>query len=181
MSKYPRPTKQFDFIGKKMSKLGNVQSALLRRTDFRGTTFDDGVGAQSKEFSEAMRDGEKKSKMLRAGVITEIKDVELDWENAEGYEFTGPTNLTLTMEGMDLLKFTVGSDHTFELYSNTRNMIDVRGKLEKIKSIDPEAVETPVIDHTLTVTRTIPSSVPRMGGKVVKLHGKRVESKQKKV
>ena len=130
MSKFPRPTKQFDFIGRNFAKLTATQRALVRRTDYRGTPFNDGVGSQSKEMSSAISDGlDAESQQLSETM--EVHEVEIAWEDAQGYEFDGPTYLTLTMEGQDLLKFRITDDFHFMFYSNTRNYIDVTGKLEK--------------------------------------------------
>ncbi len=129
MSRHARPTKQFDLIGKNFGKLGRTQRALVRRTDYRGVYFDDGLGAQSKEEAAAMQSGEDLSNVR--GIVTEIKEVIVDWSEAAGVELDGPTYLTLNQKGQDILRFKVTADHHFEFYSNTRNFIDVSGKIEK--------------------------------------------------
>lgn len=123
MSKYPRPTKQFDFLGKSLSKLGQTQRSLIRRTDYRGVPFDDGVGAAS-------------SKRATTAVVRppmpQPKEVTIDWEkDAEGYEITGPTFITFKLDGKAMLSFRVGADFHYVWYSNARYFIDVLGKIEK--------------------------------------------------
>lgn len=126
---HARPTKQFDIIGKNFGKLGRTQRALVRRTDYRGVYFNDGLGAQTKEETEAMKTGSDPANIR--GIVTTIKEIEVDWSKADGVEIDGPTYLTFTMEGTDILRFKVTDDHHFQFYSNTRNFIDVTGKIEK--------------------------------------------------
>lgn len=126
---HARPTKQFDIIGKNFGKLGRTQRALVRRTDYRGVYFNDGLGAQTKEETEAMKTGTDPVNIR--GIVTTIKEIEIDWSKADGVEIDGPTYLTLKMEGTDILRFKVTDDHHFQFYSNTRNFIDVTGKIEK--------------------------------------------------
>lgn len=128
MTRHARPSKQFDIIGQNFSKLGRTQRALLRRTDYRGVYFNDGVGAQSKEETEALRDGTAADDIRP--LVTEIKEVTVDWSKTNGVKLDGPTYLTLTMKGTDILRFKVTDDHHFEFYSNTRNFIDVTGEIE---------------------------------------------------
>lgn len=130
MSKHARPTKQFDVIGKNFEKLSQTQRSLVRRTNYKGVYFNNGVGAQSKEETLAMLRGDERSDIR--GIVTEIKEVVIDWEKADGVELDGPTYLTLQMEGTDLLRFKVGDDFHFEFYSNTRNLIDVTGKIARL-------------------------------------------------
>lgn len=66
------------------------------------------------------------------GLTTEIKNVTIAWDQADGVEIDGPTYLTLEMDGQDLLRFKIGSDFAFEFYSNTRNFIDVIGTIERL-------------------------------------------------
>lgn len=126
---HARPTKQFDIIGKNFGKLGRTQRALVRRTDYRGVYFNDGLGAQTKEETEAMKTGTDPVNIR--GIVTTIKEIEIDWSKADGVEIDGPTYLTLKMEGTDILRFKVTDDHHFQFYSNTRNFVDVTGKIEK--------------------------------------------------
>lgn len=130
MPRYSRPTKQFDFITNPIHKLTATQNALIRRKDYRGNYFDDTVGAQSKAMSLAIAEGSSDDFVEESGSYI-IPTVEMAWSDAEGYEFDGPTYVTFTMEGMDLLKFKVTDDFHFEVYSNTQNLVDVKGKLEK--------------------------------------------------
>lgn len=130
MSKHSRPTEQFDIIGKNFDKLSTTQKALVRRTDYRGVYFNNGVGAQDKEVTLALLRGDEPSDIR--GIVTEIKEVTIDWDQADGVELDGPTYLTLEMEGQDLLRFKVGSDFSFEFYSNTRNFVDVIGTIERL-------------------------------------------------
>lgn len=128
--RYARPQKQFDFLTDPIHKLRATQNALIRRKDYRGDYFDDTVGAQSQKVSQAIAEGVQLDSEQEAESYV-IPEVEMAWEDAEGFEFTGPTYLTLTMDGQDLLKFKVTDDHHFMFYSNTRNLVDVEGKLEK--------------------------------------------------
>ena len=130
MSIFPRPTKQFDFLGKSLKQINQTQRSLIRRTDFRGGFFDDSVAAQSKEETQAMRSAAAAAESSSA--VSEVNVVTLNWEDAEGYELNGPTYLTLQMDGQDLLKFNVGSEFNFQFYSNTRNYIDVTGPIERL-------------------------------------------------
>jgi hypothetical protein len=130
VSKHSRPTKQFDFIGQSLNKLGTTQRALIRRTNYKGVYFNNGVGAQSKEETLAMLRGDEASDIR--GIVTVIKEVTIDWEKADGLELDGPTYLTLEMNGQDLLRFKVGDDFEFEFYSNVRNFIDVSGTIKRI-------------------------------------------------
>lgn len=130
MPRFARPTKQFDFITNPIHNLKATQNALIRRKDYRGDYFDDTVGAQSKAMSLAIAEGSSDDFVEEAGSFI-VPTVEMPWEDAEGFEFTGPTYVTFTMEGMDLLKFKVTDDFHFEFYSNTQNLVDVEGKLEK--------------------------------------------------
>lgn len=130
MSKHSRPTEQFDNIGKNFDKLGTTQRALVRRTDYRGVYFNNGVGAQSPEETFHMLRGDETSDIR--GLTTEIKNVTIAWDQADGVEIDGPTYLTLEMDGQDLLRFKIGSDFAFEFYSNTRNFIDVIGTIERL-------------------------------------------------
>lgn len=130
MPRFPRPQKQFDFITNPIHSLRITQNSLIRRKDYRGDYFDDTVGAQSKAMSQAIAEGAESDFEEQSGSFT-IPELEVAWEDAESVEFNGPTLLTLTMEGQDLLKFKVGDDHHFMFYSNTQNMVDVVGKLEK--------------------------------------------------
>lgn len=129
MSKHARPEQQFDSIGKNFDKLSKTQRSLVRRTDYRGVYFNNGVGAQSPEETFHMRGDE--SSDIR-GIVTEIKDVVIDWDQADGVEIDGPTYLTLKMEGKDLLRFKIGSDFQFEFYSNIKNFVDVTGTIERL-------------------------------------------------
>lgn len=130
MSRHARPTKQFDFIGKNFEKLGKTQRALVRRTDYRGVFFNNGVGAQSADETAAMQRGDDPADIR--GIVTEIKELAIDWEKADGVELDGPTYLTLQMEGTDLLRFKVGDNFEFEFYSNIRNFVDVTGKIKRL-------------------------------------------------
>jgi hypothetical protein len=130
MSKHSRPTKQFGFIGENFEKLSNTQRSLIRRTNYKGVYFNNGVGAQSKEETLAMLRGDEASDIR--GIVTEIKEIVIDWESADGLELDGPTYLTLEMKGQDLLRFKVGDDFEFEFYSNVRNFIDVSGSIRRI-------------------------------------------------
>ena len=128
--RYARPTKQFDFITNPIHKLTATQNSILRRKDYRGSYFNDVVGAQSPKVAQAIAEGSQLEPEQEVESYV-IPEVEIAWEDAEGFEFTGPTYLTLTMDGQDLLKFKVTDDHHFMFYSNTRNLVDVEGKLEK--------------------------------------------------
>jgi hypothetical protein len=130
MSKHARPEQQFDQIGKNFDKLAKTQRSLVRRTDYRGVYFNNGVGAQSADETLHMLRGDETSDIR--GIVTEIKELVIDWEQADGIEIDGPTYLTLEMEGKDLLRFKVGSDYEFEFYSNIRNFIDVTGTIERL-------------------------------------------------
>ena len=130
MSQHARPTKQFSFIGKNFGILSRTQRSLLRRTNYYGGTFNDGVGAQSAEESRLMQDG--RSSAAVHGVVEQVPEIVVDWSEADGIELNGPTFLTLNQEGMDILRFKVTDDHHFEFYSNTRNYLDVIGKIEKV-------------------------------------------------
>jgi hypothetical protein len=130
MPRFPKPPKQFDFITNPIHVLRVTQNAMLRRKDYRGDYFDDSVGAQSEAMSQAIAEGAPDDFQEQSGSFI-IPELEVAWEDAEGVEFDGPTWLTLTMEGQDLLKFKVTDDHHFMFYSNTRNLVDVVGKLEK--------------------------------------------------
>jgi len=123
MSIFPRPTKQFDFLGKNLKQLNQTQRSLIRRTDFRGVPFDDGVGAA--------RSKSKKGVEKRV-LLPKVQEVTLDWEkDAEGYEIIGPTFITFTLAGHAMLSFRVGPDFHYVWYSNARYFIDVIGKIEK--------------------------------------------------
>lgn len=130
MTRYARPSKQFGFIGRNFSELDARQKALLRRSRYSGTTFDDGVGSQSKEVSEALQSGSGEVDFSDFS-NTAAKEVKIAWADAEGLEIEAPTFITLEMEGQDLLVFKVGDEHEFNFYSNTRNLIDVSGTLRK--------------------------------------------------
>lgn len=129
MSRHARPTKQFDTIGSNFGKLSRTQRALVRRTDYRGVYFNDGLGAQDPQDSEEMKTGEVMPDVR--GIVTEIKEITVDWSKAAGVKIDGPTYLTLTQKGQDILRFKVTDNHHFQFYSNTRNFIDVKGKIEK--------------------------------------------------
>lgn len=131
MTRYARPTKQFSFIGRNFSELESTQKALLRRSRYSGTTFDDGVGSQSKEVSEALQSGSGEVDFSALQEKTAIER-EIAWSEADGVEIEAPTYLTLTMEGQDFLIFKIGDEHEFNVYSNTRNLIDVSGKIKKV-------------------------------------------------
>jgi hypothetical protein len=116
MQKYTRPTKQFDFIGKALSKLDQTQRALTRRTNYKGTPFTGGVGAGA--------DGSTPPQVA--------KELTIDWDkNAEGFELKGPTFITFTTEGQALLQFKVTDDFHYVWYSNQRYYIDHVGKIER--------------------------------------------------
>ena len=129
MSRHALPTKQFDIIGDNFGKLSRTQRALVRRTDYRGVYFNDGVGAQAPDESPRMERGHVAPDVR--GIVTEIKEVEVAWSKAAGVKLDGPTYLTLTMKGTDILRFKVTDDHHFQFYSNTKNFIDVKGEIEK--------------------------------------------------
>lgn len=131
MQKYPRPTKQFDFIGKGFAKLAQTQRSLVRRTDYRGVPFNNGVGAQSREVQEAIMNDMDPVEAQRSAFI-ETQEVELNWSEADGYEITGPTFLTLKQKGQDLLEFRVDGQFTFMWYSNERYFIDTPGIIERL-------------------------------------------------
>lgn len=123
MSIFPRPTKQFDFLGKNLRQLNQTQRSLIRRTDFRGVPFDDGVGAASPKAA--------KTAETRV-ILPQAQEVTLDWETeAEGYEITGPTFITFTLADQAMLSFRVGPDFHYVWYSNARYLIDVIGTIEK--------------------------------------------------
>lgn len=130
MSIFPRPTKQFDFLGKSLKQINQTQRSLIRRTDFRGGFFDDSLAAQSKAETLSMKGADAQA--VSSTAVNEVKVVTLDWEDADGYELDGPTYLTLVMDGQDLLKFSVGEAFNFQFYSNTRNYIDVTGPIERL-------------------------------------------------
>lgn len=130
MTRFARPSAQFGFVSRNFTKLNTAQRSLLRRTDYRGTYFNDDGAAQSAEESAALMigPGEQGPPLPE---IAEINELKIDWSEAEGVELTGVTYLTLVMDGQDLLKFRVGDDHHFMFYSNTRNLVDVAGVIIK--------------------------------------------------
>lgn len=117
MARYPRPTKQFTFIGRNFNEIQSTQKSLLRRTIFNGTTFPDGSGAGADDDAAVE-------------IPKPIKDLVVDWEKADGMEIEAPVYVIFELPDTALLRFKITDDHHFEFYSNTRNLLDVSGKIE---------------------------------------------------
>lgn len=137
MPRYARPQKQFDFIGNNFRTLDSQSKALLRRSQVLGTTFNDDTDSQSVEVSNTLQSApddataqSQADEVARIELI-EIQNTTIPVEELDGFEITAPTNLTIEMDGMDLISFKITDDFHFKFYSNTSNFIDVTGTIER--------------------------------------------------